>query len=295
MTILRDFRSAALPVSLAFVLAPVLSLALALALTLAGCTGDASPESVLLSTAGTSHEAILGWRQQSEEPVRLATQGPIDVDAELFAGDVRIEVDGSLSETVVSMRRVGAHGWGRTDEAMKSLGDIRTIVSFERRDGVDAVVARATTQHPEPHFQRADLLVRTPDLGSVRVRTSRAGVWVSGNRGPVDIETTRGRVRVMTPWRMDQPMTIVTSDETIDLRIRGESRGWFDAQSVNGAVKADVKFGEWLVMDERNDAHSLRAWLNGGTNPIVLRTSNATIHIRVVPQPISTNPFTPVP
>lgn len=266
-----------------------------LAASIQGCTGDASPDAVLLSAVGGTHETMLGWRQADEQPVRLATSGTVDVDVDLFAGSVTIEVDPSLTETLVRLRRVGSHGWGRTDEAMESLGEIRTIVSFERRAGIDTVVALASTEHPEPHFQRADLLVRTPDLGSVKVRTARGDVWIANNRGAVDAVTSRGKIRVMTPWKIIDPITLVTSDGPIDLRLRGESRGWFDAQSVAGSVIANVKYGQWLMLDEGNDKGSVRAWLNGGTNPIVLRTCNAKIYIWIETDPVNTNPFTPIP
>ncbi|MDZ4831536.1 MAG: DUF4097 family beta strand repeat-containing protein, partial [Phycisphaerae bacterium] len=170
-------------------------------------------------------------------------------------------------------------------------GDIRYTISLERRAGGDVAVVRAQSEHPEPHFQRVDVVVTVPLLGSVTIRSSRGAVWVEQNQGPVDIVTTRGDIRVMTPWKMDAPMTLVTSDGAIDLRIRGESSGDFDIETVGGEVKTVVKYGRWIALDKKNDRDSIRASLNGGNNAIVMRTSNADVMLSVVPEPVSANPF----
>jgi hypothetical protein len=164
-------------------------------------------------------------------------------------------------------------------------------VSLERRDGRDVILVRAVTQNPEPHFQHVDVRVVVPDLGTVRVQNGRGDVWIENNRGPVDIVTNRGKVRVMTPWPMTEPMTIVTSDADIDLRIRGESRGSFDADAMGGLVKSKIRKGAWTMTNEVNDGDTVIGTLNGGTNPVVLRTSNANVMISVVDKPVTMNPY----
>ncbi len=264
-------------------------------LLLAGCSGATSPEATVISAAGGVNEAILGYESQRDQPVLLATRGVVDVHVETFAGSVRVEADPSVKESVVMVRRIGTHGWGRTDESMHSLGEIRSVVGLDRVEGVDTITVKASTEHPEPYFQNTEITIKVPDLGAVFIRTSRGDVWVQDNRGPLDVTTTRGAIRAMTPWRMDQPMTLVTSDGDVDLRLRGESKGWINAETVNGTIKSRVKHGKFLATDSVNDIDSLRAWLNDGTNPITLRTSNADVIISVVPDPVSSNPFAPMP
>jgi hypothetical protein len=260
-----------------------------------GCTGKAAPEQAIASAAGVVHEGVLGYKSVTDEVVRLASSGVVDVDLELFAGSVTIDATPSKKETTVAVRRMGTHGWGRDDESMRSLGEINYTITLEQRGPRQAAVVRAGSDTYEPHFQRVDVVIETPELGSVRIRTSRGEIWVSGNQGPLDIETSRGKVRAMTGWPMTEPMTIVTTDGLIDLRLRGESTGVFDAETVGGEVKTRVKYGRWIALDRTNDDDTMRATLNDGSNPIVLRTSNDDILVSIVGDPISTSPYPPIP
>lgn len=261
-----------------------------LSVALAGCTHHSKPDAIVSGT-GTVYQGILGWKRERDQVVELETRGVVDVDVDIFAGNVTIVADERLTATTVTIDRVGTAGWGRSDDAVASLGDIRYTISLERRNGTDVAIVRAANDNPEPRFQHCDVEVHVPALGSVRINTIRGDVWVADNRGPVDIVTSRGKVRVMTPWRMNDPMTIVTSDEDIDLRIRGESTGAIDADAMGGMVKSRVQYGQWIARDARNDADTMHAVLNDGANPVVLRTSNANVLISVVNDPVSTNPF----
>ena len=94
---------------------------------------------------------------------------------------------------------------------------------------------------------------------------------------------SEGDVRAMTPWAMTKPVTIITSEGTIDYRIRGESTGVFDAESHGGLVKQRCEYGHWLALSGDHDR--FLAVLNNGKNPVVLRTSDGDIRIAVVPDP----------
>lgn len=264
-------------------------------LLLAACSGKNAPETVLLSAADSMHEGLLGWRSITDSTVNLATSGVVDVDVEVFAGDVTVVTKPNISETTVTVRRMGTHGWGRKDESMESLGEIRYTVSLDRSSGSDRAVVRASTDHNEPHFQSVSVEIVVPDLGNVHIHTKRGNVWVESNRGGAEILTSRGWIRMMTPWKMEQPITLVTNDRDIDLRIRGESVGAIDAESLAGLVKTQVRYGRWIATDAGNSASSLKATLNDGTNPITLRTSNANVLLSVVPSPVSQNPMPAIP
>jgi hypothetical protein len=260
------------------------------ALANTGCISRAAPNA-FVEAAGGVESGVLGWSTVTDQTVILATRGTVDVDIDSFAGPVTIVTDSSLKETTIAMRRVASFGWGRDKEAEEALSDIHYTVSLQRNEGRDVAVVRATTEHPETHFQSIEITVTVPELGSVRTHTSGGDVWVESNRGPADIVTSRGGIRVMTPWKMSGPITLVTCDGDVDLRIRGESTGSFDAASVGGAVKSRVRYGKWLALDQRNSSDVLFATLNEGTNPVVMRTSNGDVMISVINDPISDNPF----
>jgi hypothetical protein len=270
------------------------TVAVAASLTLAACSGKSAPETVLLSAADSLHEGILGWQKVTDGPVSLATEGIVDVDVEIFAGQVTVITRPTITKTTVTATRIGTHGWDRERESMDSLGDIRYTISLDRSSGTDRVVVRAATDHEEPHFQSLRIDIETPDLGNIRVITKRGPIWVENSRGSAELITTRSKIRMMTPWKLDAPLTLVTSDGDIDLRIRGESTGAVDAATVAGRVWTKVQYGEWIATDSNNDIANLRATLNRGTNPITLRTGNADIFLSVVPSPVTQNPAPPV-
>jgi hypothetical protein len=266
------------------------ALTIAAVALVSGCAKHAEP-SIMIQAAGGIHDGVLGWSSAEDQTAKLASKGEVDVDVELFAGPVTVVSDDAATETTVAIKRVGTFDWGADKTTDESLSDIHYTISLQRNDGRDVAVVRASTEHPEPHFQYVEVTVKVPQLGSVRVHSTRGDVWIEQNHGPVDIVTSRGAIRVMTPWKMSDPMTLITCDGDVDLRIRGESSGSFDAATIGGAVKSRVRFGKWLAIDDRNNGATLHATLNDGKNPVVMRTSNADLMISVIADPVSSNPF----
>ncbi|MHC4107859.1 MAG: DUF4097 family beta strand repeat-containing protein, partial [Planctomycetota bacterium] len=135
-----------------------------------------------------------------------------------------------------------------------------------------------------PYFQRADLRIEAPAVDGLTVRAGPGRVYARGIEGPVDIAAVAGDVRVMTNLPMLEPVTIANQDGDIDYRVRGESRGAFDCETGKGRVEHRVRFGRFVINGERRD-NRLAATLNGGTNPIVLRTGEGDIRVAVVHNP----------
>jgi hypothetical protein len=222
----------------------------------------------------------------TDEPIELRTSGPLAVNVENFAGDVLVKADPMAESTVVEVRRMSVMGLGRWQESRDELDDVKWTATLEPREGGgDTLQVRATAENPEPHFFRARVVVVTPSLDRVTVRTSQGSVTVLENQGPVDIETTRGDVRMLTPWPMTQPIKIITSQGSIDYRVRGESKGAFDAESHGGEVRQRCEYGRWRALAAGNDHDRMLATLNDGTNPVFLRTSEKNIRVAVVADP----------
>ena len=145
-------------------------------------------------------------------------------------------------------------------------------------------MVRTGTTNAEPHFLRTNIYIEAPDIEGVRVHTTNGTVRATDISGAVDINTTEGEVRVMTNKAMMQPVTIVTGNNDIHYRVRGESAGAFDCQTVRGEVTSLVKYGQMKLGSPSTD-ETLHAVLNQGTNPIVLRTVDGDIRIAVVHNP----------
>lgn len=268
---------------------PTLVRALAVLLlvaSVAACSAQQPLDESLATTGQSLRDALSLKTFTVDEPLELKTTGPLAVHVENFGGDVYVHANPKAKATTVTVRRVSNMGWGRWEESREELADIKWTATMEpRKGGGDTLQVRATSTNPEPYFFRAEITVETPALDAVTVRTQEGNVRVIENQGPVDIETTRGDVRMCTPWPMTEPMKIVTSAGAIDYRVRGESRGAFDCESHGGEVRQRCEFGRWNAMVKGNDHDRLVATLNEGKNPVFLRTSEKNIRVAVVPDP----------
>jgi len=263
---------------------------LALIATGPGCTARA-PDAEIGADGGGS-EGVLSAIGISDQRIALRTNGVVDIDLETFGGKVSIVGDEGTDTAFVELERGGAFAWGRGEEEKASLGDIRYTVSLDREaEGRDLIVVRAVTDHPEAYYQNCSVRIVVPQLGQVRVRNGRGPVTVIHNRGNVDIVTSRGRVRMMTPWKIVGPLAITTDEGDIDVRVRAESEGLIDAETRIGRVRSHAPYGDFRLLDTKNDLDTIVASLNHGTNVWTLRNAGADIDFSVVPKPVVQSPF----
>ncbi|MCI0630494.1 MAG: DUF4097 domain-containing protein [Phycisphaerales bacterium] len=245
---------------------------------------------ILLLLAGGCSLNPNEWanRSEADDPIMLEVAGPVAIDVESFNGDVIIESDPKLERAKVSVVREGVHGHDRAKEAEASLKAIEYTVQIVPGELGQVVQVRTRTSDPEPHFQRAHVHIELPDIDGVRVRTSNGKVYAKHVRGVIDISTSQDDVRVLTTQALNRPVTIINRDGDIDFRVRAESTGRFDAQTVNGRVTDVVRYGTMNIESLGDDL--LRGTLNDGTNPITLRTANGDIRIAIVPDPEHVGP-----
>jgi len=223
-------------------------------------------------------------RSATDDPILLDVAGPVEVRVTSFNGDVVIQGNPKLTQGQVTVMREAIHGYGRSGEAASSLEQIKYTARIVPGELGQALEVVTQTSCAEPHLQRAHVYIELPDIEGVTVHTTNGRVWVRNIRGKVDISTSEDDVRVLTNLAMNKPVTIVNRNGDIAYRVRGESEGKFDAQTVNGRATGFVHYGT-LKVDSvcRRDAYF--ATLNNGANPITLRTVNGDIHIAVVSNP----------
>lgn len=276
---------------------PALLVIGSIALSLPGCRG-AAPEASIAAEGGAS-EGTLSAVGFSDQRIALSVTDVVDVDIETFGGDVTVHGGGEGDDdgaAWVELERTGAFAWGRDDEEKASLGDIRYTVSLTRgAEGRETILIRAVTDNPEPYYQSCSVDVRVPKLGTVRIRTGQGRVEVLENRGNFDIATSRGEVRVMTPWKIEGPVAVVNDGGDIDIRVRGESEGLIDAETRVGRVRSHIRFADYRILDEKNDEDTLVAELNDGKKPWVIRNAHGDIDFSVIPEPVTPNPFAIAP
>jgi hypothetical protein len=267
------------------------SLLVSLAAALSACA-PGQPDDVVIGGMHDIRRAASGVRWETDETIRLETTGVVSIDLDSFAGSVLVKANKNLSETLVTVERATRHGFPRYGEAGRSLDLIDYTVSLDRgTSGEEIVVVRANSSGTETVLGRANVRIETPELGAVRIRTSRGDVQVLENRGSIDIVTSHGNVSVATPWSMRDSVSIMNREGDVEYRVRGESTGLFDLETVGGVVSTRCRYGRWMGADPENRADRVIAVLNGGDNPIVIRTSDGDIDVAIVSDPVGSAEF----
>jgi hypothetical protein len=203
---------------------------------------------------------------------------------------VEIKANPKLTAATVTIVREAVHGYERSDEAKQSLEDITTSVQIVKADLGQTLQVRTSTTAAEPHFQRTHIRIEAPQIDGVAVHTHNGRVEAIGCSGAADISTDEDEVRVITNQPMLKPVTIVNKNGDINYRVRGESTGRLDCETISGKVVYYVRYGNVRVM-QPTDNDTLNATLNNGTNPIRLRTVNGDIKISVVNNPEQVGQF----
>lgn len=255
---------------------------------LPGCA-PGQPDDVVIGGVHNLGRAFSGARWETDDTIRLETTGVVSVDIDSFAGSVLVRANPSLDETRVTVERASRHGFPRYGEAGDALDLIDYTVSLERgTSGEEIVVVRTSSTGTETVLGRANIRVETPELGAVTIRTSRGDVQVLENRGSVDIVSSHGEVSVATPWPMRDRISIMNREGDVEFRVRAESTGAFDLETSGGKVSAHCRYGRWSGVDSENRFNRNRSVLNGGDNPIVIRTTEGDIDVAVVSDPVGT-------
>ena len=224
-----------------------------------------------------------------EAPTRLEIDGPVSLDVESFGGDVIVKAVESRQDVQVRIVREGLHPRDQREEGEASLVNIETSVGYTTDETGPTVRVSVTSTDERPWLQRARIEIEAPALTDVKIHTSRGYVETSNVEGSVDIKTDEGDVRCFTYLPVTHPVTIVNNGGDIDLRMRGESQCSIDAETIDGLVLQRVRYGELTVSETGEEF--LRAVLNGGDTPVVLRTVDGDIRIAVVPDPFAIGRF----
>lgn len=227
-----------------------------------------------------------GTLSSSDDPVRFQLTEPIGLEVDSFGGDVFVEVDERRTDVKLTVTRQALHGFGRRDAGKAAVDsiDYRTEIINTERGKVMRIVT--TTNDDQPELLRANLRILAPAIEGVTVRTTGGDVHLEMVRGPLDLKTDGGRVIVQTAWAINDPVTIINNDGSIDYRVRGESTGIFDCETIGGRVSASVLFGQ-LIVDASTDVDTFRGVLNDGTNPVEMRALDGDIRIAVMADPLA--------
>lgn len=283
--LVKDFRLTVMP-------GFVVSTALILVFTLAACTGPNHPSRVGEATTRSVWTFANANAELDDGVIQFRSRGPIDVIVDSIGGDVVVRADPMIDTTTVQIVRQALHGYLRGTEPFEAISFIDWSAELTPGPGpVETLTVKTVYQGPEVWFIRTHIRIETPDLDRVRIRTVRGSVTVRNNTGPVDIETTEGDALVATVHPLRDANRIIVKEGDIDYRVPRGSTGDFDVQVIDGKIKTRITAGHWRYLKGENRTDLIRAKLNGGVNPVVMRTTDGDIRIAVVKNPLGYGPI----
>ena len=221
----------------------------------------------------------------------LDVSGPVSVDIATFGGDVTIRSTGDApGQAYVLVRPEATHSVHRMTDAQTSLEDIDWSIETVEEDGHTTIRIRGTTLYPESGLQRLHVTIATPYIDGVRARTRLGDVDVLDVDGPIDIDTTRGDVSIVTDRSLHGPITAMTTDGDITIRAAPGTRGRLDGFTAKGRVICSVPDGKLRVHGRSGD-QTLQGVINDGDEPFTLRTNDGTIRVVVKQYPYQQSSF----
>lgn len=214
--------------------------------------------------------------------VEIAPDFGPTVDVTNFRGSVRVVADERAKAPTVSarVRRLDRSLRIRDKElAQKANITADSVIEDGRR------LLRVVTTPTGDEEVAVDLVVRVATTEGVRVRNAGGAVILEGIDGPVTVingvgGASGGDVTVRTGEAMTDHVNLVTTDGTVLYQVGPGSSGAFYLETDAGDAEFYAKIGR--VTEARPNGSKYRAVLNGGDNPISLRSGRGDVRVVVI-------------
>jgi hypothetical protein len=223
-------------------------------------------------------------RTETSPRVRFDTTGPVQIDVDVFAGDVTVRVDPSSDGTILRVSRSASFGSGREDESVESLQSIRIEADVVPGELGQRFTVRADSTHPEPYLQSTTISIVVPEAEGVSIRTGRGRINLKNVAGELDLSTGDGRVRVTTDRRLTRDVSIVTGRGDIDLRVPNGTAARLDLSTDTGTISHDVETGRFRLLPGTTP-RTVTAVIDDARNLFRLRAEDGDIRFDVSGRP----------
>ncbi|MBS0196458.1 MAG: hypothetical protein JSR77_06850 [Planctomycetes bacterium] len=200
-----------------------------------------------------------------------AASGPLAVDVENSKGSVSIEVvEGS--QPVVWAKASGSNGSNHNPD---------WVAASMASDGGHSVL-RVLSTKPEGEARDTVLRIRVPSLAGVRVHNRGGLVSVVGVTGSIEVRNTlefgsSPSIKVWAGGPITAPVDLVTDHGSVELRMHAASTGAMKAHTGKGVLRMECAKGNLAAV--KANATDWSAVLNGGANPVNLRTEEGDVKL----------------
>ena len=241
---------------------------LALLVTLVGCKGVSRRTIEITGAEATPGEVVA-------------------VDVTNFNGRVRIIADDTRDEPQVRATTRAKKGLFRRFATQEQLKAVWIGAELVEQEGgtVLRVLARPDTEVPGSEKVRVHLTVTVPACNGVLVRNSGGRVDLRQVDGAIQVEngfagTKGGRIDVRTGMVLDAPIALTTTEGNVYLQTGADSTGEVDITSEDGTATVRAYVG--TLDDVLVTGRQWRGVLNGGSNPVMLKTGKGAARLLVM-------------
>ncbi|HTT05393.1 MAG TPA: DUF4097 family beta strand repeat-containing protein [Steroidobacteraceae bacterium] len=208
-------------------------------------------------------EDPLGWVEQWFESDRRRVTYTIELPRD-YATDIH------TSGGSISVRHLNASARGRTSGGSVTVDDVRGALHIRTSGG--SIEASELTGPADLRTSGGSIEV-SGCSGDLDVRTSGGGIRLEQIDGRVRAVTSGGSVKAEV--RTNRGVSLATSGGSIALWLPANAMGSLNAHTSGGHVESTVPLSS-VEVASRNE---LRGAINGGGQPILLRTSGGSIRI----------------
>lgn len=218
------------------------------------------------------------------------------LDIQNFHGSVKIVVDPKL-DRIVPTAVAGARQPWTEGINWRPAEAVTVVMDVERQSGGNVLKVRTGALWPNPEEVWVDLTIRVPQCSGVTIWNRGGPVELNGVSGAIQVEngplelsdgsrgSSDGHIILRTAEPMTEPVALVTSRGSVLYQVGRNSRGQFELSAPGGREE----FSSPGLLPERtqHDGQTLRVWLNGGTNHVLLRTDDGKVRAAVLEDPMS--------
>lgn len=210
-----------------------------------------------------------------------ATTGMLAVDIENFRGSVEVRTDHRVQQAVVSAKASAHVSMG--DQSVAAIDEIWIDADLVEEGARGVLTIRTGSPRENMGDHWVSLYVSVPRCEGLRVVNTGGVVEVVGTSGGTTITNHLGSVEFRTAKPMTDPVAITTTDGEIYYQVPAGSTGRFDMATLEGRVWYRDRVQGTDNSYAAPGLHTAR--LNGGSNPVALRTNRGNINVWVDEEP----------
>jgi hypothetical protein len=245
----------------------------------------------VLIAAATILSGCLSSQGLAGKTIHLDTAGPLVIDVESFAGNVRVAANPMAAGTTIRVHRRADYGVGRRGEGLEAMEGIEWSARIQPGDLGQVLRVQAWCEQNPLNLLYADIEIVAQNIENLYIKTQRGSVEAVDVTGNISVITSDGIVRIASNHPLLGAVSVQNRRGDVFYRVRGESTGHFECTTSGGETAVDAEHGR-LELLPGTARGRLFAVLNSGKNPIRLRTTDGDVRVSITKTPTIGLPWT---